>query len=117
MFRVRVGLKEVVMYNQPTSYEDALASARTIRTLIIKAAKERLNATLRAHHESDVREEAWRIYDVAIKAAWDAHDAMVRRVENTYRKTTLAEAKQPSCCVIERGDAKIVRTPATARVA
>jgi hypothetical protein len=66
------------------SHEEALISASNIRSLIIKAAKERLNATLKVHHEPDVREHAWRLYDDAIRAAWDAHSAMVRSAESIW---------------------------------
>jgi hypothetical protein len=98
------------------SYEDTLVSAKNIRTLTIKSAKERLNTTLRAHRESDLRENAWRLYDDAIRAAWDAHSAMMRRAESMFRQTTQAGAKQSSYGVTERNSMVVVKLPATASI-
>jgi len=102
--------------NNQKSYDELLTSASSVRSLIIKAAKERLNTTLKARREPDVRENAWRLYDDTIRAAWDAHSAMVRRAESTFRQTTQAGAKQFSCGVTEYSGMMVVKLPVTARL-
>jgi hypothetical protein len=68
-------------------YEKAVRAADCTRMLAVIAAKQSLNATIKASY-IEVIERAWAIYDAAVWAAWDAHEAMIKAARDNHDKTS-----------------------------